>query len=99
MLICNNCNTVNEDGSKKCMHCQMAGNFRHQMGEYISDNSPVPENKVICRNCGSEAPGEATKCIHCRFPLAAVSKTTISNSSIGETGLQPSVIHSPAKRN
>lgn len=70
MLICNNCNTVNDDHSTKCKHCQMTGNFRHQMGENKSDNTPVLQIKVLCRNCGSYSPGEGVKCAHCHFPLA-----------------------------
>lgn len=70
MLICNNCNTVNDDNCQKCKNCQMSGNFRRQMGENKSDNTPILQVKVLCRNCGSDAPGEGTKCTHCRFPLA-----------------------------
>lgn len=70
MLICNNCNTVNDDHCQKCKHCRMSGNFRRRIGENKSDNTPVLHVKVVCLNCGSDSPGEEVKCVHCCFPLA-----------------------------
>lgn len=98
MLICNNCNTVNDDAVQKCVNCQMTGNFRHQIGENRSDNTPVLQLKVLCRNCGSDAPGEGVKCIHCRFPLAPLQvahpKVTVEKA----TAELPSTIPSTEKQ-
>lgn len=69
----------------------MEGNFRQQIGDNRSDDTPVLEAKVICRNCGSDAPGELTKCVHCQFPLAKV-KTQVSRSQIEHTSLETSAI-------
>ncbi|WP_143473564.1 hypothetical protein [Flavilitoribacter nigricans] len=85
MLICNNCNSVNDDHVQKCKHCQMSGNFRRQMGENRSDNTPVLQIvKVLCRNCGSDSPGEDTKCVHCRFPLVRPAKVEVWSEKSAE---------------
>lgn len=74
----------------------MEGNFRHQMGENKSDNTPILQSKLICRNCGSDEPGEGSKCHHCHFPLARV-KVLLKAERHETPGPQQSVIHSPAK--
>lgn len=98
MLICNNCNTVNDDHVQKCVHCQMAGNFRHQMGDNKSDNTPIIQIKVVCRNCGSNAPGEDVKCVHCRFPLASVKAHNTNIEKVKQTAELSSTIHSTEKQ-
>ena len=68
MLICNNCNTTNEQDAHKCMHCNMVGNFRaaNSKPEVVK----IKTNMIHCRNCGSDTPGEGKKCMHCNFPFA-----------------------------
>ena len=95
MLICNNCNTVNEDHCKKCTHCQMSGNFRRQLGENKSDTLPVLQAEVICRNCGSAAPGDDVKCMHCRFPLVQTSRQVTTQEQVGAK--KSPAIHSSEK--
>lgn len=68
MIICNNCNTTNEQGTHKCVHCNMVGDFRP--ADYKPEVVKIKTNMISCRNCGSDTPGEGTKCIHCNFPFA-----------------------------
>lgn len=70
MLICNNCFTVNEDGTERCAHCNMKGHFTHQDDEgWAGDPLEAPKAIISCRNCGSDTPGDGEKCMECRFPL------------------------------
>ena len=96
MLICNNCNSVNEDGVVRCVHCHMEGDFRLQMGENRTDDAPLLQNKVICRNCGSDEPGEGSRCMHCRFPVART-ELSVATLKAKAISLQPAHIHSQAK--
>lgn len=98
MLICNNCNSVNEDHAVKCGHCQMAGNFRQQMGDNRSDDTPVPESKVICLNCGSHAPGEGSKCAHCRFPISRPKTTVMDPETTQKLRVHTAAIQSQTKQ-
>ncbi|MCB0628364.1 MAG: hypothetical protein R2824_10045 [Saprospiraceae bacterium] len=97
MLICNNCNTVNEDHAVKCTHCQMAGNFRQQIGDRKSDDTPTPEFKVICLNCGSHEPGEGSKCVHCRFPISRPKVKAIDQEASQKLQVHTSAIQSQPK--
>ena len=80
MLICNNCNTTNEQDAQKCVHCHMVGNFRpaDQKPEVVK----LATSMVICQNCASDTPGEGTKCVHCNFPFAPKKvQTTTDNQT------------------
>jgi ribosomal protein L40E len=98
MLICNNCNTVNNDHAVKCAHCQMAGNFRQQMGDSKSDDTPTPEYKLICRNCGSHDPGQDSKCAHCRFPISRPKKLVVDSETAQKLQVHTSAIQSQPKQ-
>ena len=79
MLICNNCFTINEDGTERCVHCHMKGHFTHQDDEgWTGDPLEAPKTIVSCRNCGSDTPGDGEKCLECHFPLP--SRSTVRGS-------------------
>ena len=77
MLICNNCFSENADGTVRCHHCNMGGNFSYK----ISEGNPqafsiVKKSLHQCNNCGSDEPGEGLKCVHCHFPMANTQQQT-----------------------
>ncbi|MCB0572636.1 MAG: hypothetical protein KDC66_22870 [Phaeodactylibacter sp.] len=72
MLICNNCFTLNEDGTERCVHCNMKGHFTHRDETgWAGDPLETPQVVVSCQNCGSSTPGDGAKCVECHFPLPA----------------------------
>lgn len=83
MLICNNCSTVNEEHTIRCIHCNMQGNFREQIGESRSDESLSTPKSKPCQNCGNHSPGEGSKCVHCHFPIQG--KKAKINAELNDT--------------
>jgi len=69
MKICNNCNNENHPEADKCVHCQMAGDFRPKTDGLYHHPLPSDEEAAQCLNCGHPQPGEGPKCVHCHFPL------------------------------
>lgn len=78
MLVCNNCNTVNESNAVRCRHCNMAGNF--SIKEKGQEALIIEKKGHSCKNCGSDHPGNGHKCMHCHFPIA-------ENSREDQTGI------------
>ena len=75
MLICKNCNTQNESGSKRCCHCNMEGMLVKDNTRPIQKEEKV-HNSCKCRNCGEENEPIATACVKCRFPLVNSQRST-----------------------
>lgn len=69
MKICNNCNSENHNEVHKCIHCQMADDFRPKADEWLHAPHQTDEQARQCINCGHPKPGEGPKCMHCHFPL------------------------------
>ena len=86
MLICNNCNSENPDGTTRCHQCNMGGNFTYQPNGTSPRREMLTLEKSLiqCLNCGSESPGDGDHCHHCRFPLDAARPGKQDNLRKGE---------------
>lgn len=72
MLICNNCNTINPDGTMACRQCNMRGNFTNH-GDIATVPTSEEEDAETCWNCGKLS-GMGNKCIECHIPITRFSK-------------------------
>jgi hypothetical protein len=86
MLICNNCNTLNPDGTLSCFHCNMRNRFTYRGHE--SENTPpsVDDDSQIetCWNCGKGS-GSGDKCPYCNIPLTRFRATRLPGASAEKT--------------
>lgn len=69
MLICNNCEATNPDGTQQCQVCKMPDNFRYfgsKIEEIHLQEQSISPN--MCINCGHSLAVKEELCTHCHFP-------------------------------